>query len=110
MTVYIAQGRYTAAAMKGLVAKPEDRMGEVKGLIERAGGKLIDYYITFGDYDFILIYSAPSPVASFSAGAIAAAGGSVTDLKTTIGLTTEEARQGYEMAHKAAAQFRSAGT
>ena len=26
MTIYISQGRYTAAAIKGMSAKPEDRL------------------------------------------------------------------------------------
>lgn len=110
MTVYITQGRYTSEALKGLVAKPEDRLVETTGLIERGGGKLIDYYITFGEYDFMVIYSAPSPVAAFSIAAIGGAGGSLTDIKTTVGLTSAEAREGYEIAHKNADAFHSAGT
>ena len=110
MTVYIIQGRYTHQALKGLVNKPEDRETEVRKLVERAGGKLLSYYITFGEFDFLLVTEGPVPVATFSTLAIAGAGGSVTDLRTTIGLTTAEAMRGYEMANKGAAQFRSAGT
>ena len=77
--------------MKGLVANPEDWLVETTGLIERGGGKLIDYYITFGEYDFVVIYSAPSPVAAFSIAAVGGAGGSRTDTKTTVGLTSAEA-------------------
>jgi len=110
MTVFITQGRYTTQGLKGLVAKPEDRMAEVKGLIERSGGKLIDYYITFGEYDFIIISEGPDPIATLSSLCIAGAGSSVTDTKTTIGFTTADAKRGYEMAAKNAAQFRSAGT
>ena len=55
MTIYITQGRYSQQAMKGLVAKPEDREAEVRKLIESSGGKLLSYYMTLGEYDFLLI-------------------------------------------------------
>lgn len=108
--IFITQGRYTNEGLKGLVDKPEDRMAEVKGLIERAGGKLIDYYITFGEYDWIVISEGPDALGYFSRLVTAGAGGSVTNLNTTIGFTTAEAMKGYEMAQKDAGRFRSAGT
>lgn len=109
MSIFITQGRYTQPAMKGLVAKPEDRMDEVKALMKRSGGKLLNYYITFGDYDFIIISDMPSPQAVMSSLAAAAAGGGVTDLKTTLAITTAEAKEAFAMATPSAAKFRSAG-
>ena len=37
MTIYISQGRYTAAAIKGMSAKPEDRSEAVAELFAAAG-------------------------------------------------------------------------
>ncbi len=48
MSIFIMQGRYTTQAMKGLIAKPEDREAAVRGLIEKACGKLLGFYITLG--------------------------------------------------------------
>lgn len=110
MTIYITQGRYTQQALKGLIDKPEDRATEVRKLFERSGGKMLAYYVTFGDYDFLTISEGSDPIATFAALATAGAGGGVSGLKTTVALTTAEAKQGFEMANKAAAQFRSAGT
>jgi uncharacterized protein with GYD domain len=110
MTVYIVQGRYTQQALAGMVQKPEDREAEVRRLMERAGGKLLNFYLTFGEFDFLIVSDLPDPVAALSALAIAGAGGSVSDLRTTVGLTGAEAMRGFEMAGKGAAQFRSAGT
>lgn len=109
MTVFITQGRYTNQALKGLVAKPEDRMAEVKALIERGGGKLIAYYITFGEYDFLTIAEGSDPISTFASLAVTGASGSVTDLRTTLGFTSAEAKQAYEKANKAASQFHPAG-
>lgn len=110
MTVFITQGRYTQSAMQGMVAKPEDRAAQVKALAKRHGGKMLDYYVTFGEFDFLIIFDVPDAAAAFAILATAGAGGSTTDLRTTIGMTTAEAMAGYEAAGKTAAQFRSAGT
>jgi hypothetical protein len=55
MTIYITQGRYTDQAIKGFVAKPEDRSAQVRKLMKAAGGKMIAYYVTLGEYDFLVI-------------------------------------------------------
>ena len=62
MTIYITQGRYTDQAIKGMIAKPEDRKQAVSALIEAAGGKLLDYYVTFGEFDFLVISEADDDV------------------------------------------------
>jgi uncharacterized protein with GYD domain len=109
MPIFITQGRYTQQAMKGMVSKPEDRGEEVRGLFDRAGCRLLNYYMTFGEYDFLLISDAPDSKAVLSALAVAAAGGGVADLKTTLAVTTAEARDAFASANKSAAKFRSAG-
>ena len=51
----ITRGRFTHDYAKGLVAAPEDREPAVRKLIESAGGKLINFYFTTGDSDFVSI-------------------------------------------------------
>lgn len=109
MPIFITQGRYTKDAIKGMVAKPEDRNEEVRKLLDRAGCKLLSYYITFGEYDFLIIGEAPDPSAILSVLAVAASGGGVTDVKTTLAVTTAEAKGAFAAAGAAASQFRSAG-
>ena len=109
MPIFITQGRYTHQAIKGLVSKPEDRGEEVRQLFERAGCRLLSFYITFGEYDFLIICEAPNPNAIISAVAVAGAGGGVTDVKTTLAITTAEAKDAFAAASKAASKFRSAG-
>ena len=53
MPIYITQGRYTREAIKGMIVKPEDRADAVGRIMAKAGGRLIGYYLTFGDYDFL---------------------------------------------------------
>lgn len=109
MPIFVTQARYTQQAMKGLVATPEDREQEVRGLFERAGCRLLSYYFTFGDYDFLIISEAPNPTAILSVLAVAASGGGVTDVKTALAITTAEAKDAFSMANRSASQFRSAG-
>src|SRR5260370_30571762 len=76
MTIYISQGRYTPAAIKGMSAKPEDRSEAVAELFAAAGGRLINWYLTLGPYDWLIIAEAPDEPTMISAVFAAAAGGS----------------------------------
>ncbi|MCL5778016.1 GYD domain-containing protein [Limibaculum sp. FT325] len=51
MATFIVQGRYSEAAIRGFVSKPEDREKAVSKLIEAAGGKLKAFYVTSGEND-----------------------------------------------------------
>lgn len=109
MPIFITQGRYTQQALKGMVEKPEDRQNEVKGLFKRAGGKMLSYYMTFGEYDFLIVAEAPDETTMLGVLATAASGGGVTDLKTTVAMTTARAKEAFASAHEAASRFHSAG-
>ena len=73
MTRFVTRGRYTQEYAKRLLDVPEDREPAVRKLIEEAGGKLISYYMTTGDSDFLLISEANeseaiiAPLMAFSA-------------------------------------------
>ena len=84
MTIYISQGRYTAAAIKGMSAKPEDRSEAVEELFAAAGARLISWYLTLGPYDWLIIAEAPDEPTMISAVLAAAAGGSLSDITTTV--------------------------
>jgi uncharacterized protein with GYD domain len=109
MSVYITQGRFTGQAIKGMVSKPEDREAEVRKLIEAAGGKLLAYYMTMGEYDFLIISEGEGEGDILAGLMVAAASGGVTDLKTIQAFTSTSARSAFERAGKIAAGFRPAG-
>src|SRR5687768_18615634 len=109
MPIFISQGRYTNEAMRGMVQTPEDRTATVSKLIENAGGKLLSYYVTMGEYDWLLIVEAPDTRGVAAAVIAAAAGGGVTDVKTTVAMTGSEAMQAFQQAGGLAKSFRSAG-
>jgi len=109
MPVFITQGRYTQDAVKGMLARPEDRAESVAKLFAKAGGKLIAYYMTFGEYDFLIVSEGPSIDGAAAAAIVAAAGGGVTDLKTTVAMTSADMKNVFVKAGGVAAGFRSAG-
>ena len=51
MPVFVSLGRYSENAIKGMLAKPEDRSASVAKLIEQAGGKLIGSFASFAGGD-----------------------------------------------------------
>ncbi len=109
MPIYITQGRYTRDAIKGMIIKPEDRADAVGRLFAKAGGKLIGFYLTFGEYDFMVIAEAPSDMQMASVLLAAGSGGGVTDLRTTVAMTSTEAKGAFAAAADLAPGFKSAG-
>jgi uncharacterized protein with GYD domain len=109
MPIYITQGRYTREAIKGMMVRPEDRAEASSRLLAKAGGRLLGYYLTFGDYDFMTIAEVPSDLQAASVLLAAASSGGVTDLRTTVAMTAVEAKGAFAAASDLAPGFKSAG-
>jgi len=90
MTIYISQGRYTATAIRAMTAKPENRSEAIAEMLAAAGGRLIGWYLTLGRYDWLIIAEAPDERTLVSAVLAAAAGGSLSDITTTVALSAED--------------------
>jgi uncharacterized protein with GYD domain len=109
MPVFITQGRYTQDAVKGMLANPEDRAETVNQLFAKAGGKMIAYYMTFGEYDFLVVSEGPSLDGAAAVSIVAAAGGGVTHLKTTVAMTSADMKKTFAKAGGITAGYRPAG-
>jgi uncharacterized protein with GYD domain len=110
MTTYITQGNYTLEGMQGMLATPEDRAVAVAALAKAAGGKLVEYYVTYGEYDFlIIIESNKKDTDMMGALMAAAAGGGITNVKTTIAVSSKKAVQAMRAGKRIAKSFKSAG-
>src|SRR5262249_57081697 len=83
MPIFITRGNYTRDAISGMIAKPEDRTEAVSKLLAAVGGKLHGLYMTFGEYDFLLIGEAPNEQDVLAALIAAAGTGGVANLNTT---------------------------
>lgn len=109
MPIFITQGRYSRDAVKGMIANPEDRAEAVSKLFGALGGKLLAYYVTFGEHDWLIVSEFPDHQSVSAALLVAAAGGGVSDLKTTVAMTTAEAKSIFAAAGKASAAYRVPG-
>ena len=90
MSRYMVQVSYTKEAAAALVNKPEDRAVAVRPLIEAMGGRLLDFYFCFGDYDVVLIVELPNNAAAMATDLAALVPGHVSKIKTTVLLSPEE--------------------
>ena len=60
MTRFFTLGCYTDKSLAGFVKNPNtDRKASTKKIVEAAGGKLTDYALLRGDFDFIGIIDCP---------------------------------------------------
>lgn len=95
MPTFITQGRYTREAIKGMVVKPEDRAESISRLLSKAGGRLVGYYLTFGEFDFLIISEAPGETQMAAVLLAAAGSGGITDVRTTLAMTSVEAKGAF---------------
>jgi uncharacterized protein with GYD domain len=76
-------------------------------LIEKIGGRLLDFYFAFGDYDGVIIAELPDNTAALATDLAAVVPGHVGKIKTTVLLGPEEAVAAMNRA--AGAEFRGPG-
>ena len=110
MASYLLQVAYTPEAWANLIAHPHDRIDAVRPVIEKLGGKVVQAWFAFGDYDLVTIIEMPTNVEAAAFSLAAAAGGAIRAIKTTPLLTTAEgieamkkaAKSGYKAPSRAA--------
>jgi uncharacterized protein with GYD domain len=105
----VTRGRFTHEYAKGLVGAPEDREPAVRKLIEGAGGKLLSFYFTTGDSDFMVISEANDAESIIAALLATEASGAVANLTTARAWTGAEFKAVAEKASKAAKHYRAPG-
>src|SRR5262244_651217 len=109
MPIYITQGRYTRDAIKGMIVKPEDRAEAVARLLSKVGGRLLGYYLTFGEYDFLTIAEVPNDVQMAAVLLAAGSGRGVTGLRTTVALTSVESQGCFRSGERPCAELQIGG-
>lgn len=105
----ITRGRFTRDYIEAFVKAPEDREPAVRQLVEAGGARLVDFYFTTGETDFLLIAEADDAESVLAALMGAGARGTITDLTTARAWTCAEFKVVGEKAAAAAAAYRVPG-
>lgn len=91
MALYMYQGAYTPESWAAQLADPQNRVEAVgKAVCESVGGRLIGGWLSFGEFDIVLIMEVPDNVSIASIGMAVAAGGAMKSSNTTVLMTGED--------------------
>ena len=99
MPHFLTQVAYNEEAWQSLVSNPQNRLDAIRPVSEKLGGRVVNAYFAFGDYDFVLITELPDNVSAAALAIAASAGGACKSVKTT---PLMEAAEGLEALRKAA--------
>ena len=91
MPVYMTQLSYTPEAWASLVKDPEDRAKMAQSLAESLGGRNLGFWLSLGEHDVMAVFELPDQLSAASLAMAVAAGGAISDVKTTALLSTDEA-------------------
>lgn len=100
MAYYMLQVAYTVDAWAAQVKNPQNRLEMVRPVVETLGGSIEGAWLSFGEYDAVVICQMPNGVSQAAFAMAATAAGHLKSAKTTPLLTIEE---GMEAMGKAGA-------
>jgi len=100
MPSYLVQVAYTSETVAALIKKPQDRAEAVRKPIEKLGGKLVGGWLSFGDYDVVVVIEMPDNASAAAFSMAIAGGGACKSVKTTPLIAIDE---GHEAMKKAGA-------
>ena len=107
MPRYLYQLAYTSDNWAAQMKDPQNRVEKVRGSVEQLGGKIVDAYYTFGEYDIIVIMDMPDNTAAAAFAIAVAGGGAAKAARTTPLMSIEE---GIDAIRKGAqSSYRRAG-
>lgn len=90
MPGYLLQASYSVEALAALVKKPQNRTELIRKSVEKLGGKLSGFWLSFGDYDIVAILDMPDNVSAAAFAVAIGAGGAIRAVKTTPLLAIDE--------------------
>ena len=100
MPSYLIQLSYTPETLAALIKRPQDRRAAVKKLTDQIGGKLVGSWLSFGEFDAILVIEAPDNVSAAACSLVVSASGAFKRFQTTPLLSIEEGMAAMKKAGK----------
>ena len=90
MADYLLQLSYNAPAWAAMIKRPENRVEAVRKSVEKLGGSIKGFWMSFGDHDLVGILEMPDNVSAAAFAMAIAAGGACHHVKTTPLLSVDE--------------------
>ena len=90
MSLFILTGCYTSEAHRGLIKNPSDREEAGRKIFQAAGAKLLSFYVTTGDTDWMAIVEAKDGVDLLPGMLVLGASGANSNLRTVRAYTSSE--------------------
>jgi len=90
MAHFLIQLAYTTEAWAAMVKNPQDRSAAVSGAIQKLGGRIERFWLSFGEYDIVGIVDMPNNVSAAAFAMAIGAGGACKTLRTTPLLSLED--------------------
>jgi uncharacterized protein with GYD domain len=90
MAYYLLQTAYTPQGWAAMLRHPHDRLEAIRPAVQRLGGRILSGWLTFGEYDALLVCELPDNTSAAALSMAVSAGGAVRSTKTTALLTFEE--------------------
>jgi len=83
MASYLLQVGYTPDAWAAMIQNPQDRSAAVKAPVEKLGGRVERFWLSFGDYDIVSVIEMPDNVSAAAFSMAVSAGGACRTVRTT---------------------------
>ena len=99
MPFYLHQWIYKDSTVREMVVQPQNREEIVRVASEAFKGRLLNFYLSLGEYDGVCISEFPDNETAMACLMLVLGQGAVERIKTTPLLTQEEARAAMERAH-----------
>ncbi|MEM7540421.1 MAG: GYD domain-containing protein [Pseudomonadota bacterium] len=97
MRHYMIQIRYNIASAQGLANNPQDRRPQAAVIMQKLGGRLVDFWFTFGQWDAVILVELPDDAHAMAV-AISDVAGGVGETQVTPLYDMDEALEAMRIA------------
>lgn len=98
VAIYMLEVAYTPETWAAMVRKPQNRVEAIRPAIEALGGRILNAFFSFGEFDVVLILEYPDEVSAAAFQVAAAAGGAARATRTTPLMSIEDGVTAFKKA------------
>jgi len=106
MPYYLFQWKYKDPAIQAMIETPQDRSAELRKAVEAFGGRMHQFFFSFGEYDGLSIVEFTNNAACASCAAFLIGAGANTSLQMTALLTANEGEAAMLRASSVQSRYR----